>query len=532
MNQLGSVNLAMQHLSEGRIKEAAQLSSQLLAEASSDALVHYLACEVALAQNQVGQALNHINQAIEIDSLEPELRFKKASIELICRQGLQAQDSAAEVATRFPDDPEIQLRAARIFTECGNHAGAEAFLLNAGLKDAKNPKFLFEYSTNQFFLGKIAEAEKAISDYLDLQLPVNGRKLLLRARLQKQTQSHNHVEMLQNYLTQSLPKKEAVNCYYALAKELEDLGEYAQSFEMLMSGAATQRQLVDFKLADELKNVKDVIETFQPANYARIPDSTSEDAPVFIVGMPRTGTTLVERIVSRHEGVRSAEETYDFTLAFSSVINEYLAANQGRNLNPLSAALEVNYSEIANKYRKSMLGMLGKAECYMDKTPFNFLYCGLIKKAFPQARILHLVRDPMDTCYAVFKTLFDHAYYYSYDLGELADYYIGYRQIMDHWHKLMPGAILDVPYEELVSSPHDVSRRIADYVGFAWSKDLIEVQDSVVPCSTASAAQVRQPIYTSSVGLWRNFETELEPVRQKLLAANIIDENGTTARRY
>jgi hypothetical protein len=95
----------------------------------------------------------------------------------------------------------------------------------------------------------------------------------------------------------------------------------------------------------------------------------------------------------------------------------------------------------------------------------------------------------------------------------------------------MPGAILDVSYEELVSSPHDVSRRIADYVGFAWSKDLIEVQDSVVPCSTASAAQVREPIYTSSVGLWRNFEAELEPVRQKLSAANIIDESGAAPRR-
>jgi tetratricopeptide (TPR) repeat protein len=527
MNQLGRVNVGMELLFDGRVQEAAQISSQLLAEATSVAAVHYLACEVAIVQNQPGQALNHINRAIEIDSQEPELRFKKASIELISRQGLRAQDTASEAAARFPDDPMIQLQAARIFTDCGNHVGAEALLLIAGAKDAKNPRFLFEYSTNQFFLGKIAEAEKAISDYLDLQLPLNGRKLLLRARLQRQTQSHNHVEMLQNYLTRSLPEKEAVNCYYALAKELEDLGEYAQSFEMLNSGAAIQRQLVDFKLADELKNTKDVIDTFQPANFARIPDSTAQDAPVFIVGMPRTGTTLVERIVSRHEGVRPAEETYDFTFAFSSVINDYIAANRDRNLNPLSAALEVNYSEIATNYRNSMLGMLGKAECYMDKTPFNFLYCGLIKKAFPKARILHLVRDPMDTCYAVFKTLFDHAYYYSYDLEELAKYYIGYRQVMDHWHNLMPGAILDVPYEELVASPQDVSKRIADYVGFAWSEDLIEVQDSVVPCSTASAAQVREPIYTSSVGLWRNFETELEPLKRILSSANIVDESGS-----
>ena len=199
MNQLGRVNLAMKHLSNGRVPEAAQLSSQLLAEASTFAPVHYLACEVAIAQNQVAQALNHINRAIEIDGRQPVLQLKKAHIEVICRQGQQAQNTASAVAARFPDDPAIQLEAARVFVECGNHVGAETFLLNAGAKDAKNPKYLFAFSTNQFFLGKTAEAEKAISDYLDLQLPVNGRKLLLRAQLRKQTQSHNHVEMLKNY---------------------------------------------------------------------------------------------------------------------------------------------------------------------------------------------------------------------------------------------------------------------------------------------------------------------------------------------
>ena len=516
MNQLMRVNLGMEHLSKGQVKEAAQISSQLLAEASGFAPAHYLACEVAVAQRQLEQALTHINRAIEIDSQEPELRFRKASIELMSRQGQQAQYTAFEVAARFPDDPKVQLEAARIFSDSGDHVGAESFLLIAGAKDPKNPRYLFDFSTNQFFLGKIAEAEKAIADYLDLQLAANGRKLLLRSQLRRQTQSDNHVESLKNYVTRSLPKKEAVYSYYAL-------GEYAESFEMLKSGAACQRELVNFNLAGELKNMRDITETFQPASFAGIPDSISEDAPVFIVGLPRTGTTLVERIISRAKGVRSAEETNDFTLAFSSVINDYIADNWDKNLNPLSAALEADYSEIADNYLSNMRGMLGKADTYLDKTPFNFLYCGLIRKAFPNARILHLVRDPMDTCYAVFKALFDHAYFYSYDLEELADYYIGYRQLMDHWHHLMPGAILDVHYEELVSNPLDVSRQIADYVGFDWSEELIEVQNSTEPCSTASAAQVREPIYTRSVGLWRNFEAELEPVRSRLSAAKIID---------
>jgi hypothetical protein len=277
-----------------------------------------------------------------------------------------------------------------------------------------------------------------------------------------------------------------------------------------------------------LANMKNVLSAFQPANFAGIPDSSSQDSPIFIVGMPRTGTTLVERIVSQGEGIRSAEETYDFTIAFSSVINRYIATNPDRNLNPLSAALEVDYGEIADNYQSNMRGMFGKADRYMDKTPFNFLYCGLIKKAFPKARILHLIRDPMDTCYAVFKTLFARAYYFSYDLDELVDYYIAYRQLMDHWHQLMPGAILDVRYEELVSNPLDVSRRIADYVGLTWSSELIEVQNITGQSSTASAAQVREPIHTSSVSRWRHLETELEPVRRKLTAANMVDDSGNS----
>jgi len=249
MNPLKEVNRGMDLLSKGQVREAAETSSKLLAEAPASALVQYLACEVAIAQNQAEQALNHINRAIEIDSQQPELYIKKASIELICRQGLQAQDTASSFAAFFPGDPMVQLQAARVFTECGNHAGAEKFLLIAGAMDAKNPKFLFEFSTNQFFLGKTTEAEKAISDYLDLQLALNGRKLLLRAQLRKQTQSQNHVEMLENYLARELPEKEAVNSYYALAKELEDLGEYTRSFEALKLGAATQRHLVNFNLA-------------------------------------------------------------------------------------------------------------------------------------------------------------------------------------------------------------------------------------------------------------------------------------------
>jgi tetratricopeptide (TPR) repeat protein len=526
MNQTRIISFATRLLAQGQVGEAADLSARLLVEAPAAADAQALACEVAIAQGKVEAALEFIDRAIDLDPGRPEYRLRKARIQLIRRQGLDAQRTAAELAAQHPEDPDIQLGAAHIFSECGNHAGAEAFLEAVPEDGRATPEFLSRYATNQFFLGKTESAEQAISDYLALKPSTVGRKLLLRSMLRRQTPDSNHVESLRAYLDGFPPPKEAVNAYFALGKELEDLGDYGPSFEMFQAGAALQKRLIRYSLADELANMRGLMETFRPEAFEAIPESGVTESPVFIVGLPRTGTTLVERLITRRGDVRSAEEIYDFTLAFTSVIDEYLAANSGRGLAPLAAALEVDYGEVAQRYLASMRGMLGDAAMYLDKTPFNYLYCGLIRKAFPRARIVHVVRDPMDACFAVFKTLFSRAYYYSYDLGELAEYYVAYREIMDHWRRLMPDAILDVHYEALVSDPLTESRRITDFVGIPWSEELMEIQDSPQACSTASAAQVREPIYTSSIGRWRNVAEGMESVRRRLEAARLVDDNG------
>jgi tetratricopeptide (TPR) repeat protein len=529
MNPIRKVNFALRLLAQGQTREAAELSALLLKESPEVAEVHALACELASVQERGQDALEHIERSIQLEPERHDFRLRKAGIQLVLRQGRAAQATAAELAALSPDDPDLQLAVARIFADCGNHAGAAKYLEAVAAEHRASPEFLSRYATNQFFLGNIETAEQAVADYLALNPPRPGLKLLLRSTMRKQTSGRNHVDELRNYLDGSPPPAQAVNAYFALAKELEDLGEYPQSFEALRSGAALQRQLVRYDPAGELANIRGIAEAFRAEAFAAIPDSGATETPVFIVGLPRTGTTLVERLLTRNGEVRPSEENYDFTLAFSSVINEHIAAQPGRGLTPLTAALEADFGEIARRYLANMQGMLGEADRYLDKTPFNYLYCGLIRKAFPQARIIHLVRDPMDACYAVFKTLFSRAYYYSYDLDELAAYYVAYRELMDHWRGLMPGVILDVRYEALVTDPEAESRRIAEFVGIPWSRDLVEIQDSTAPCATASAAQVRQPIYTSSIGLWRNVAAPMEPVRLHLAAAGLVDENGDPA---
>lgn len=523
MNPVEVANKGMNLLRQGHVQQAAAVAGQLLQDASDSAPVHYFACEVALAKRDTHGALQHISQAVELESEEPALLFRKAQVEALLRQGLQAQKTAREAAELNSKDLPAQMEAARIFSESGNHQGAEAFLKTALDVEPNNPHALFELVKVQFYQGKMQAAEQTIARFLELDVSTKGPLLLLRARLQKQTPDNNHVDALRVYLSHEHADNDAANAYFALAKELEDLGEYPQSFEALKTGAELQRKLLKVELDTELSNMHDITSTFQADAFASMADSDSTASPIFIVGMPRTGTTLVEHILSRHQGVQSAGESNDFTFAMTSVIDEHLAAHPEAGLNPLSAALQADTSEMACRYMRSVKGMLGPADRYVNKLPVNFLYCGLIKKAFPNAKIIHLVRNPMDTCYAVFKTLFNQSYYFSYDLDELADYYAAYRHMMDHWHALMPGAILDVQYEQLVSDPHKVSRQIIDYCDLTWSEDLIDVNTRARPSSTASAAQIREPIYTSSVEKWRNFETELAPLAEKLGAAGLLN---------
>jgi hypothetical protein len=170
--------------------------------------------------------------------------------------------------------------------------------------------------------------------------------------------------------------------------------------------------------------------------------------------------------------------------------------------------------------------LAGDKKFFVDKLPFNFRYCGLIHQALPNAKIVHLTRDPLDTCYAIFKTLFINAYHYSYQLDEIAQFYIEYRRTMDHWHAVMPGVICDVSYEELVADPPAQCRRLLEYCGLPWQDEVLEFHQSRAASTTASAAQVRKPIYRSSVKKWRNFESQLQPVVRRLAEAGLVDAAG------
>ena len=190
----------------------------------------------------------------------------------------------------------------------------------------------------------------------------------------------------------------------------------------------------------------------------------------------------------------------------------------------------MDFGEVGRRYLAAVRQLAGGQRYTIDKLPFNFRYAGLIHKALPKAAIVHLTRDPMDTCYAVFKTLFINAYHFSYQLEELAEYFIAYRRMMDHWHAVMPGVMLDVRYEDLVADPQTQCRRLLEHCGLPWEDQVLDFHNSTKASTTASAMQVRRPIYKSSVQKWRNYARELQPVLRRLAEAGLVDADGNPLR--
>ena len=214
-------------------------------------------------------------------------------------------------------------------------------------------------------------------------------------------------------------------------------------------------------------------------------------------------------------------ELNDFALQLTGLVTAASAGKPVARADFVAASAAIDFRALGEAYLRSAASRGDGRPYFIDKLPFNFLYAGLIHLALPQARIISVRRHPMDTCYAVYKQLFRDAYPYSYDLGELGRYFVAYDELMRHWQQVMPGIIHTVQYEQLVGDLEGESRRLLSYCGLPWDDRCLRFHQNPQASTTASALQVRQPIYDTSVGKWRRYEHQLEPLRAYLEGAGI-----------
>ena len=480
-----------------------------------------LASQLALRIGDPDAALRAISRALHVEPDLPEWLLQQARCLLALGRREDARNIAQTLSNRLFYSAGLSSEAGLLMSSLEMYEQAELLFLDAVKLESGVAGYYYNLATVQRFLGKLDEAETNLDKTLVLD-PGDAGALALRSGLRRQTPESNHLAELTGLLESSArsPRQTVATCY-ALAKELEDIGDYSRSFTYLKRGADTRREHLNYDVQRDIHTMATIRDVFTESMFTEANTGFINASPIFVIGMPRTGTTLVERILGSHSAVHAAGELNDFALNLVKVARE-LAGQQAISGSSLVAfSKNIDFTSLGRLYIESARERLPECVHFVDKMPMNFLYAGLIHLALPKAKIIHVERDPMDTCYAIYKTLFENAYPYSYDLPELAHYYVAYKELMAHWHRVMPGLMHTVKYEKLVTDQRSVTQSMLEYCHLSWEEQCLRSHESDGHSATASAAQIRNPVHQESIGRWKHYRNELQPLAGIFLAAGI-----------
>ncbi|WP_191621192.1 tetratricopeptide repeat-containing sulfotransferase family protein [Marinihelvus fidelis] len=442
---------------------------------------------------------------------DPGAALRLAECRLYCGQVAQALEGVRALESLTWSQPEWLLRVAEFHVHGGQHEAAWRCHERVLALCPDDPDAHYAAASSCVALGRMDQADQLYQRVIALR-PDDYDAWQNRSTLRRQTPEANHVEQMR-YVLGHLDADDdgQVPVNYALGKELEDLGEYDAAFGHYQAGAEARRRRLSYDVATDESVMHRITTTFDADWVKQASEGSDVPGPVFVMGLPRTGTTLVERMLSAHPDVASLGETN--TLLYALVH----AAGPHDNREQLFSRIPgIDLPALGERYRTATRGYGHDAPLLVDKAPLNILYLGLILKAMPGARVIHLRRHPLDACFAMYKTLFRMGYPFSYRFQDVGRYYLAYHRLMAHWRAVLPGRFLDVDYEALVTDTEPQLRRLLDGAGLDWDPGCMDFHRQATPTATASAAQVRRPVYSDSVGRWRRYERQLAPLAAKL----------------
>lgn len=478
----------------------------------------YLASYLMKKMHHYGDALCAIDRALQL-SYADNYQLHKAKCLFEAGEVPAADVAAATLKNKKFTDPALHDELGLLLHMLGDQIGALNQYSKAIALDGRIAQFHFNKASVQRYLGDAAGAEASFDTAITLN-PSDYEAYNGRAQLRIQTPERNHLAQLRHVIAATRSPVGLIQLYYALAKEQEDVGDYSGAFESLQIGARTKRRQMQYHVETDLQIIAKICEVYGPERFDGRNQGYPSTDPIFIIGMPRTGTTLVERILGSHSQVTAAGELNDFGLKLTGLVNAAVGSARISRVDFVAASANVDFRALGEAYLRSAAPMGQSGVRFIDKLPFNFLYAGLIHLALPKAKIISVTRHPLDTCYSIYKQLFKDAYPFSYDLDELGRYFIAYHRLMQHWHEAMPGQIYTLKYESLVADLEGEVRRLLQHCELPWEDQCLNFHQNSQPSTTASAIQVRRPIYHSSVGKWRHYEQQLESLR------NLLDRAG------
>ncbi len=510
-------NLGMALAAQGRLDEAVTHYTRALALAPQDASLHGNLGIALAAQGRIPEAIAEYERALELNP-------NHANVHSNLGIALAAQGRAAEAGFHYeralainPNHAAAHNNLGIVLTDQNRVEEAMSHYARAFAIDPNNAEALNN-------LGNILKAQghfKEAFDHYTRAIAIRAdyaEARLHRAELKLFRRDDPELAALELLANQAEgPQAKSPHLHFALAKALEDAEDYARSFEHLRIGNALKRAQIDYDEAATLKGFKRIATVFDRDLLERLSGSGDPSSvPVFVLGMPRSGSTLVEQILASHPQIHAAGELEHL----EKTVHELSAGDPPVAFPECVLALdEDGLRELARAYLASLPTVAEDTLRIVDKLPGNFLSIGLIRMILPNARIIHTMRDPLDTCISCYSRLFTYGLPYTYDLAELGRYYRAYQELMAHWRAVLPpGVMLEVSYENVVHDLEGQARRLIGFCGLPWDPRCLLFHQTERLVKTASNVQVRQPLAGSSIGRWRKYETSLGPLLLELAA--------------
>jgi tetratricopeptide (TPR) repeat protein len=510
---------AIDALNSGRWADAHRLAAQVAQQAPRPGGPHYIAGVAALQMQQLPLALDHLRRAAHSQERADYLAQYARALAMAFR--MQEALQVADAAMQLPSDDAVACDTLGVvYSRAHLHAKAARAFRRAVELAPEHANYRFNLATSLMFDGQLDAAESELESCLAAD-PGYWRAHVSLAQLRRQTPDRNHVGRLEALIPAHVRDDEAqLHLNLALAKECEDLGDYPRAFDHYRDGkAAHRRHLGDTAARDAA--MFDAIRRHFDGLGAGDGGHDSEE-PIFVMGMPRSGTTLIDRILSAHPVVHSAGELDNF-----AAVLQRMAQGPARTLAGTLEGLGAgafDWERLGRDYVASTRPNTGHSPRFTDKLPHNFLYAGYIARALPNARLVCLRRDPMDTCLSNFRQLFaleSPNYDYSFDILDTGRYYLQFDRLMRFWREALPGRILELEYESLVEDQEARTRELLAFCGLSWDERCLSFEENAAPVATASAVQVRSAMNRDSLRRWKRYGDRLDPLRRLLQEGGI-----------
>ena len=512
--EYGLLYKGIRHLHASRYRKAEDAFKKVLQEDKNniDALRFMGILAFKSGNHDIAEAM--FTRALKLDPTYSLVWANLGQVFSVTGQLDKAKKSFKNILNMEPNNALIWAEYGTVLTKLAKYKeGRDAYL--------KALEFKPDSPRVHLSLGHVFKTMGEIDNSIDaykktiIKNNLSGEAYWSLANLKTYSFSENEIKDMEKTLEGDMSDIERSQMYFALGKAYEAKKDFDNSFKNYYKGNKAKKSLIKYSSDDTTQNTKRILKFFNQENIVNLSkSSTSDKDPIFVLGMPRSGSTLIDQIISSHSKVDGTQE-------LPNIIK--IAAE-------LNTTKQDSYPEVLKKLDDFQLSKLGKdyisetkwardvAPFFIDKMPNNFIHIGLIKTILPNAKIIDTRRDAMDTCFSCFKQFFARGQLFTYSLEDLGNYYTDYIRAMNHWHSVYGKDIFTVHYDNVINETEETIRELIDYCDLPFEKECLEFYKSSRPVKTPSAEQVRQPIYKSGLNYWKNYEKHLTPLKK------IIDE--------